>query len=81
MSGVKAYNYVSFGVSIIMVMMGILFLVYSFPKTTFLGSNEFIRYSFGGLLIVYGIFRAYNAYVKQRLKSKKLHYYDSRDEM
>jgi len=60
-----------------MLMMGILFLIYPFPGTTYLGQNEFIRYMFGGLLIVYGVFRAYNAYIKLKNKDKKLHYYDS----
>jgi uncharacterized membrane protein HdeD (DUF308 family) len=63
-----------------MAMMGILFLSYPFPESTYLGTNEFIRYMFGGLLIVYGIFRSYNAYVKLKQKNKKLHYYDSGDE-
>ncbi|HJY64528.1 MAG TPA: DUF308 domain-containing protein [Ignavibacteria bacterium] len=72
----KAYNYVSIGVSIIMMMMGILFLVYPFPPSTYLGENEFIRYMFAGLLIVYGIFRAYNSIMKIRQKDRKFHYYD-----
>lgn len=63
-----------------MAMMGILFLSYPFPETTYLGANDFIRYMFGGLLIVYGIFRAYNAYIKLKQNNKKLHYYDSGDE-
>jgi uncharacterized membrane protein HdeD (DUF308 family) len=59
-----------------MMMMGILFLSYPFPSTTYLGANDFIRYMFGGLLIVYGIFRAYNAYTKIKNKDRKYHYYD-----
>ena len=62
-----------------MVMMGILFLSYPFPSSTYLGANELIRYVFGGLLIVYGIFRAYNAFMKLRQKERKYHYYDSQD--
>lgn len=72
----KAYNYVSIGVSVIMVMMGILFLIYPFTPETYLGGNDFIRYAFGGLLVVYGIFRTYNAVIKLKQKDRKFHYYD-----
>jgi uncharacterized membrane protein HdeD (DUF308 family) len=63
-----------------MLMMGILILSYPFPQTTYLGNNDFIKYMFGGMLILYGIFRAYNAYLKLKQKDRKLHYYDERDE-
>jgi len=63
-----------------MLMMGILILSYPFPQSTYLGANEFIKYMFGGLLIIYGIFRAYNAFLKLKQKEKKLHYYDTGDE-
>ena len=63
-----------------MLMMGILILSYPFPQTTYLGNNDFIKYMFGGMLIVYGIFRAYNAYLKLKQKERKLHYYEERDE-
>lgn len=59
-----------------MAMMGILFLSYPFPSSTYLGANEFIRFTFGGLLIVYGIFRAFNAYTKLKRKDRKYHYYE-----
>lgn len=63
-----------------MLMMGILILSYPFPQTAYLGANEFIRYMFGGLLIIYGIFRGYNAYIKLKQKDRVLHYYDKGDE-
>lgn len=63
-----------------MLMMGILILSYPFPQTTYLGNNDFIKYMFGGMLILYGIFRAYNAYIKLKQKDRKLHYYEERDE-
>jgi uncharacterized membrane protein HdeD (DUF308 family) len=72
----KINYYVAFGVSVIMLMMGILFLVYPFPETSYLSENNFIRYMFGGLLIVYGIFRGFNAYSRLKNRNKKLHYYD-----
>ena len=63
-----------------MLMMGILILSYPFPPTTYLGNNDFIKYMFGGMLIVYGIFRAYNAYLKIKQKDRKLHYYEKGDD-
>lgn len=72
----KAYNYVSIGTSVIMFMMGILFFIYPFPQETYLGGNDFIRYTFAGLLVVYGIFRAYNAVIKLKQKNRKYHYYN-----
>jgi len=63
-----------------MLVMGILILSYPFPPSAYLSENEFIRYMFGGLLIVYGIFRAYNAYNKLKQSGKKLHYYERQDE-
>ena len=62
-----------------MLMMGILFLIYPFPAFSYLGENEFIRYAFGGLLIVYGIFRTYNAIMKIKQKDRKFHYFDPGD--
>lgn len=63
-----------------MLMMGILILSYPFPRSTYLGNNDFIKYMFGGMLIIYGIFRAYNAYLKLKQKNRKLHYYNEGDE-
>jgi len=63
-----------------MLMMGILILSYPFPPSAYLSANEFIKYMFGGLLIVYGIFRGYNAYIKLKQKDKKMHYYNDPDD-
>lgn len=63
-----------------MLMMGILILSYPFPPSAYLSANEFVKYMFGGLLIVYGVFRGYNAYIKLKQKPRKLHYYDREDE-
>lgn len=35
---------------------------------------------FGAILIVYGLFRAYNSYLKISAKPKKYHYWKEEDE-
>jgi hypothetical protein len=60
--------------------MGILILSGAYSTGELFSNNEFIRYMFGAILVVYGIFRAYNAYVKMRYGGRKFRYYDSEEE-
>jgi cytochrome c biogenesis protein CcdA len=76
----KVYNYFTIGISLIFVVMGILILAGAYNTGELFRNNEFIRYLFGGILVVYGIFRAYNAYLKMKHKNRKLRYYDSEEE-
>ena len=46
--------------------MGILILSGIFFNTGYFHSNETLRYTFGGLLLVYGIFRGVNTYFKMK---------------
>ncbi|HWA07206.1 MAG TPA: hypothetical protein VG961_11710 [Ignavibacteria bacterium] len=59
--------------------MGILILTGAYNTGELFKNNEFFRWIFGGILVVYGIFRAYNAYLKMQNHGRKLRYYD-RDE-
>lgn len=74
------YNYVSFGISLIFVVMGILILSNILDSKIYFGGNNLIRYIFGGMLVVYGIFRAYNSYLKITAKPKKFHYWNPGDD-
>lgn len=57
--------------------MGILILSGAYSTGELFKNNEFVRYLFGGVLIAYGIFRAFNAYHKIKNPAKrKLRYYD-----
>jgi hypothetical protein len=60
--------------------MGILILAGAYNTGELFRNNEFIRYLFGGILVVYGIFRAYNAYLKMKNAGRKFRYYDSEEE-
>ncbi len=59
--------------------MGILILTGAYSTGEMFKNNEFFRWTFGGILVVYGIFRSYNAYQKMQNQGRKLRYYD-RDE-
>ena len=73
----KVYNYFTLGISLIFTVMGILILTGAFNTDELFRNNEFIRYLFGAILVVYGIFRAYNAYHKIKHPQKRqLRYYD-----
>jgi len=71
----KVYQYVSLGISLIFLVTGILILSNVFDSRAYFADNGFIRYLFGSILVVYGIFRAYNAYLKITAKEKKYHYW------
>jgi hypothetical protein len=61
--------------------MGILILAGSYNTAELFRNNEFFRFLFGGILVIYGFFRAYNVYVKIKLGNKrKLHYYNDDDD-
>jgi hypothetical protein len=60
--------------------MGILIFTNVFDSRTYFANNNLIRYMFGGLLIVYGIFRAYNSYLKITSKHKRYHYWHGNDD-
>ncbi len=59
--------------------MGILILTGAYNTAELFKGNEFFRWIFGGILVLYGIFRAWNAYIKMQNQDRKLRYYD-RDE-
>jgi cytochrome c biogenesis protein CcdA len=65
------------GISLIFMVMGILILTGAYNTGELFKNNEFVRYLFGGILVIYGIFRAYNVYLKMKHGNKKLHYYDA----
>ena len=60
---------------------GILIFTNIFDSRSYLSNNGIMRYMFGAILIVYGIFRAYNSYLKLTAKKKQYHYWrDEEDE-
>ncbi|MBE2216802.1 MAG: hypothetical protein IAE90_01270 [Ignavibacteria bacterium] len=76
----KVYNYFTIGISIIFLVMGILILTGAYNTAELFKGNESFRWLFGGILSVYGLFRAYNAYLKMQNSGKKLHYYDRKED-
>jgi hypothetical protein len=60
----KIYHYLSFTISLIFLVTGILILSGLFFNTGYFRNSETLRYSFGGLLVVYGIFRGVNTFYK-----------------
>lgn len=56
--------------------MGILILTGAYNTAEFFRGNESFRWLFGIILFVYGIFRAFNAYIKSKTVNKKLRYYN-----
>ena len=60
--------------------MGILILSGAYNTGELFRNNELFRYLFGGILLVYGIFRAYNAYLKIKQGPRNFRYYDPPDE-
>ncbi len=61
--------------------MGILILTGAYNTAQLFRNNEFVRFLFGAVLVIYGIFRAYNVYLKMKQGSKReLHYYDNDSE-
>ncbi|KXK55372.1 MAG: hypothetical protein UZ05_CHB002000607 [Chlorobi bacterium OLB5] len=57
--------------------MGILILTGAYNTGELFRGNESFRWIFGSVLTVYGIFRAYNAYLKSKTQGRKLRYYDN----
>ena len=55
--------------------MGILILSNILDSKVYFGGNELMRWMFGGILVVYGIFRAFNAYSKMKNQGRKFHYW------
>jgi hypothetical protein len=60
--------------------MGILILSGAYNTAELFREKEFLRWLFGGILVVYGIFRAYNIFLKITQKPKKLRYYEEDDD-
>lgn len=60
--------------------MGILILSGAYNTGELFRNNEFIRYLFGGILVIYGIFRAHNSYMKMKHGTRRLRYYDREEE-
>ncbi len=56
--------------------MGILILSGSYNTSELFRDREFLRWILGGILVLYGIFRTYNVYLKLKEKPRKLRYYD-----
>jgi len=79
-SNLKIYQYVSLGISLIFVVTGILIFINIFDSRVYFAGNNYYRYLFGGLLFVYGIFRAYNSYLKITAKHKRYHYWHGEEE-
>jgi hypothetical protein len=61
-------------------MMGILILSNILDYKIYFGGNGLMRWTFGGILIVYGIFRAYNAYTKIKYQDRRFHYWRGNDD-
>lgn len=62
--------------------MGILILSGAYSTGELFAGNEFVRYLFSAILIIYGLFRAFNAYqkIKNPPQKRKLRYYDNEEE-
>ncbi len=60
--------------------MGILILSNILDSRIYFGGNELMRWMFGGILVVYGAFRAYNAYSKAKTQGRKYHYWKGNEE-
>jgi hypothetical protein len=60
--------------------MGILVLSGAYNTTELFSGKEFLRWIFGGILVVYGLFRAYNVILKLKQKPRKLRYYDDEED-
>lgn len=76
----KVHTYLTIGISLIFLVMGILILAGAYNTAELFKGNEFFRWIFGGILVVYGLFRAYNAYLKLQNQGKKLRYYNREEE-
>jgi len=76
----KVHTYLTIGISLIFLVMGILILTGAYNTAELFKGNEFFRWIFGGILVVYGLFRAYNAYLKLQNQGKKLRYYNREEE-
>lgn len=80
-NSLKVYNYFTLGISLIFLVMGILILTGAYNTGELFRNNELIRYMMGFILVVYGVFRAFNAWQKIRNPApRKLRYYDNGDE-
>jgi NADH:ubiquinone oxidoreductase subunit 2 (subunit N) len=76
----KTYNFISIGISLIFLMTGILILTNILDYRIYFGSNQLMRWMLGVLLVIYGIFRAYNAYSKIKYQGRKFHYWKPDDD-
>ncbi|HAX50117.1 MAG TPA: hypothetical protein PK605_10585 [Ignavibacteria bacterium] len=76
----KVHTYFTIGISLIFLVMGILILTGAYNTAELFKGNESFRWIFGGILVIYGVFRAYNAYLKMQNQGKKLRYYDREEE-
>jgi hypothetical protein len=76
----KVYNYFTIGISLIFLVMGILILSGAYNTGELFRNNELFRYLFGGILLVYGVFRAYNSYLKLKQGPRKPGYFDPPEE-
>ncbi len=72
----KIYNYLSFAISLIFAVMGILILGNVFSSSAFFKNNDFLRLMFGFILIIYGAFRGLNTYFKMKSSAD-----DSREDL
>ena len=66
----KTYLYVSIVISLIFTVMGILILGNFFGTDSIFLKDDVVKYLFAGLLIVYGLFRGINGYLKAIRKNK-----------
>jgi cytochrome c biogenesis protein CcdA len=76
---VNAYSYLTLGISLIFLVAGILILSGAYNTGGLFTGNEHLRWIFGSILILYGIFRGVNAYFKLKNKNRNFRYYH-RDE-
>jgi len=66
-------------ISLTFVVTGILILSNTFDSRAYF-ANGYFRYMFGGILVAYGLFRAYNSYLKVTAKKKVYHYWNEENE-
>jgi hypothetical protein len=62
------------------VVTGILIFTNVFDSRIYFAGNALYKYMFAGILVVYGIFRAYNAYQKITAKHRQYHYWHGNDD-
>ena len=60
--------------------MGILILSGAYNTAELFSNNELFRWLFGFILVIYGIFRTFNAVMKLKQKPRNPRYYDDGEE-